>query len=83
MLIGLAACSSSAGGGGGVQWQDYKTADLKSQIDALASAKDCAGLQEQFNNADTNNTATMNRTGHNNAELMRYIDARLRDAGCY
>jgi len=25
----------------------------------------------------------VNRTGHNNAELMGYIDDLMRDAGCY
>jgi PBP1b-binding outer membrane lipoprotein LpoB len=65
-----------------VQWEDYGST-LKADIDALAASKDCNGLQEQFNNADANNTATMTRTGHNNAELMGYLDEALKTAGCY
>lgn len=53
------------------------------RIDALASSKDCDGLQAEFNTADANGAATMSRTGHNNALLMGYIDSKMRAAGCY
>ncbi len=49
----------------------------------MGTAKDCRGLQTEFDNADANNVATQTRTGHNNASLMGYIDGKLRDAGCY
>ena len=76
--------AAPAGGGApaGVQWQDYNPA-LQSQLDQLKAGKDCPGLQTQFNAADANSTATMSRTGHSNAELMGYIDAAMRSAGCY
>ena len=65
-----------------VQWGDY-SADLQSRIDAAAASRDCDALQEEFDVADANDDATRARTGHGNAELMTYIDAALRTAGCY
>jgi hypothetical protein len=73
---------SGAGSNPSVQWADYAP-DLQSRIDGMRASKDCAGLQTEFNNADTNNAITMTRTGHNNAELMSYLDAQQRAAGCY
>ena len=66
----------------GVPWADYAPA-LQSHIDALAASANCPALQEQFDNTDANNDATMSRTGHNNAALMGYIDQTMRAAGCY
>src|SRR5215212_268890 len=68
--------------GPAVPWSDY-TAGLQSRIDSLAASKNCAGLQAEFDTANANNTITINRTGHGNADLMGYIDAKLRAAGCY
>jgi hypothetical protein len=68
--------------GSGVPWEDYN-ASLKGQIDSLARSRDCAGLQAQFDAADANHAATPARTGHNNAELMKYIDGKMSAAGCY
>ena len=65
-----------------VEWADYDTS-VKTTIDDLEAAKDCAGLQSQFDIADANGEATMNRVGHNNAKLMGYIDEALKAAGCY
>lgn len=65
-----------------VPWGDYD-ASVKARIDELGAESDCAGLQDEFDNADANNDATMNRTGHNNADLMGYIDEWMREAGCY
>lgn len=65
-----------------VKWGDYDSA-LQGRIDDLATAKDCAGLQTEFDNADANSTATKQRTGHTNAALMSYIDGKLKDAGCH
>jgi len=70
----LASCSS---GSSGVQWGDYAPG-LQARIDA----ENCAQLQAEFDAADANNVATAGRTGHNNAKLMTYIDAKMRDAGC-
>ncbi len=86
LALTLAACDGGGGGGGGgstsVQWGDYAS-DLKGRIDGEAARKDCAALQTDFDDADANNDATVARTGHNNAELMGYIDDAMRGAGCY
>lgn len=74
--------SPSPGGGSGVQWEDYDLS-VKQRIDSMARDGDCAGLQAEFDTADANNDITMNRTGHNNARLMGYIDDQLDAAGCY
>lgn len=79
MLMLLASCGSDKASG--PQWEDYAPS-LKADIDALASAGDCSQLQSEFNVADANNDATKARTGHNNAQLMGYIDAKLRSLGC-
>lgn len=81
LFAGTAAGCSSGDGGSGVPWEDYPS--VQSRIDGLAAAKDCAGLQAEFDTADANNAATEQRTGHNNADLMGYIDEALRSAGCY
>lgn len=73
---------SCTAAGSGVPWEDYSPT-VRTRIDALASAKDCAGLQAEFDIADANNAATRERTGHNNADLMSYIDKKMRKAGCY
>jgi len=65
-----------------VPWGDYDET-VKERIDGLEDAKDCAGLQGEFDIADANSTATLNRTGHGNADLMGYIDEALELAGCY
>jgi hypothetical protein len=65
-----------------VPWSDYSPT-LKSDLDSLASAMNCQELQSQFDIADQNNQATMDRTGHNNADLMGYIDSLMQNASCY
>ena len=65
-----------------VPWADYAPT-VRSRIDLLALAKDCTGLQGEFDGADAGNQATLARTGHNNAALMAYIDEQLRRVGCY
>jgi len=65
-----------------VQWEDY-AAELKANIDDMAALPDCAGLQNEFDIADANSEATMDRVGHGNAELMRYVDEAMRLAHCY
>lgn len=63
-------------------WKNYSP-DVKTRIHKLIENKDCKGLQEEFNLADKNNQAQMNRTGRNNAELMDFIDNNMRELGCY
>lgn len=65
-----------------VEWEDYAP-ELQGQIDALAVAADCTGLQSAFDTADANSDATRDRTGHGSAKLMAYIDEALKTAGCY
>lgn len=65
-----------------VPWEDYD-ATVKTRIDDATEAGDCVLLQAEFDTADANNAATMNRTGHNNADLMVYIGEALELAGCY
>ena len=78
-VAGLVACGSSTSG---PPWKDYAPG-VQQQIDALVAAKDCTGLQAQFDAADANSATVMAKTGHNNAELMRYIDDGERRAGCH
>jgi hypothetical protein len=65
-----------------VPWDSYSP-QVKINLDEMMEAKDCAGLQAQFDISYDNNDATMNRVGHNNADLMRYTDEAMRIAGCY
>jgi len=74
LLVGCGAAS--------VPWSDYAPG-LQSSIDRLATSRDCVALQEQFDVSDANDDATRARTGHGNADLMAYIDAKMRSAGCY
>ena len=88
-LVLLVAVLAACNGGGGttieesrVPWSDY-AADLQARIDSLAASKNCPALQSEFDTADANNDATRDRTGHNNAELMAYIDGKMDEAACY
>lgn len=74
----LVGCASESG----VPWGNYSP-DVRARIDSMTAEGDCAGLQREFDTADANNTAQMNRTGRNNAKLMEYIYDRMRAAGCY
>jgi hypothetical protein len=65
-----------------VPWADY-FADVKQRIDQATRQGKCKALQHEFDIADANSDATMERTGHSNANLMSYIDEALREAGCY
>lgn len=56
---------------------------VRDRIEALAAAKDCPGLQAEFNTAERNDAITRTRTGSGTADLMAYIDKTMRDAGCY
>lgn len=76
--VGLSGCNSSSS----VPWEDYAPS-VRSVIDGAAADRDCATLQEAFNNADSTSEITRGRTGHNNADLMSYIDEKMRAAGCY
>ena len=82
----LAACSSSDAGNSSVplvvKWRDYAPG-LQAKIDAMAAAKNCDGLQFEFNDIGGTNLAVRNRTDHGNEEILRYIDAKEREANCF
>ena len=78
---GQTAATASAEPDAVVQWQDY-TSDLQSSIDQQADDKDCAALLAQIDAAENNNDATIDRTGHDNAQLISYINAAIASAGC-
>jgi hypothetical protein len=65
-----------------VNWDNYAPA-VKSLIADLIDTQDCEGLQTQFDNADGNNTAQLNRTGESNAELLSLLDSEMQNIGCY
>jgi hypothetical protein len=65
-----------------VEWEDYSPG-VQDRIDVLEAEQDCAALQDEFDTADANSAATLERTGHSNANLMGYIDEALELAGCY
>ena len=60
-------------------WSNYSP-DLKGRIDAM---KTCQELQNQFNISESNSARQRARTGEGNADLMGYIDQRMREIGCY
>lgn len=65
-----------------VPWRDYEPG-LQSQIDAMSAAKDCDGMQSVFNKIGATNLAVRNAHGHGNEEVLGYIDAKERAAGCF
>ena len=65
-----------------VDWSKYGDG-LQERIDSLAEAGDCLALQNEFDTAFDNDDLTRERTGSGNAELMSYIDEKLRSVGCY
>ena len=82
----LVACSSSDAAKAPVslpvQWGDY-TPGLQAKIDAMSLAKDCNGMQIEFNQIGATNLAVRNRFGHGNVEVLQYIDDKERDASCF
>lgn len=56
---------------------------VQERIDELANGENCNALQDEFDTAEANNEAMIERTGSGTADLMEYIDGRMREAGCY
>jgi hypothetical protein len=56
---------------------------LKNRIDDAVIRKDCKSLQSEFDIADRNNELQQKRTGKNNADLLAYLDEKMRLCGCY
>lgn len=65
-----------------VDWQNYDPS-VKQRIDDAAARKVCDELQHEFDVADANNAIQRNRTGDGNTDLMEYVDAKMKSAGCY
>ncbi len=63
-------------------WKLYDS-ELKVRIYKLILAKDCNGLQQQFNIADKNSKSNLKRTGNNNAYLMDFINTKMSKIDCY
>lgn len=82
----MAACSSSDAKTPAtllpVRWGDY-TPGLQAKIDTMSTAKDCNGMQIEFNQIGATNLAVRNRFGHGNVEVLQYIDDKEREAGCF
>jgi len=66
----------------GVDWENYAP-EVKTRIDSLAASGDCDALQREFDTADANDDLQRDRVGEGNADLMRYIDDKMADVGCY
>jgi hypothetical protein len=79
MLL-IPACSTG-GSSSSVDWENYAPS-VRSRIDSLAASHDCQGLQQEFETADANDGLQRDRTGDGNADLMGYIEGKLKDAGC-
>jgi hypothetical protein len=65
-----------------VDWVNYAPT-VKTRIKALAQARDCVGLQREFDAASANDNAQRRRVGQGNADLMSYIDFKMRKRGCH
>ena len=59
----------------GVDWSDFAPT-VRTRIEELVAAGDCAGLQQEFDNADANDNPSK-------ADLMTYLDREMEAAGCY
>ena len=65
-----------------VKWSNYSPM-VKTRIDNFVKEKDCNGLQSEFDAADKNSDLQRNRTGEGNADLMAYLDEKMKECGCY
>lgn len=55
-----------------VDWSKYSPA-VKTRIAKLDKAKDCKGLQKEFDSANS----------HQSTDLMSYLDTLMKQDGCY
>lgn len=77
ITLAVAGCSSSTT----VDWENYSPT-VKQRIDKAANTKDCTELQTQFDNADQTDNTQRKRVGDGNADLMKYVDTKMRETGC-
>ncbi len=64
-----------------VNWNNYAPS-VKQSIADLVDAGDCTKLQNEFDIADGNNVAQLNRVGENNADLMSLLYDQMQKLGC-
>lgn len=64
-----------------VNWGDY-TPGTQGEIDQMAAAGDCLGLQSMFGMATATEESVKARTGHGNEALTKYLNESLVIAGC-
>lgn len=80
VLFVLAACGGGSGGSSegppSVPWGKDVDQAVKTRIDAAAKDKNCNLLQGEFDTADAGNNPSK-------ANLLEYIDYRMKKAGCY
>lgn len=69
-------------GGSDVSWDDYDLG-LRARIDSFANSGDCAGLILEYEIADANSADVLRRTGHDNTDLILYIQDKMVDAYCH
>ena len=65
-----------------INWSEYNP-NLYNKIKIFEKNRNCRELQNLFDLAVINNKAHSRQYGHNNVNLMRYIDQVLRRAKCY
>ena len=65
-----------------INWKEYGS-DLYPQLKRYEKYRNCQGLQNIFNLSVQDNKAHAKKYGHNNVNLMKYIDHLLRRAKCY
>jgi signal transduction histidine kinase len=56
---------------------------IRDRVNSYVDQKACGRLQAEFDAAEANGAATRARTGTGPADLMKYIDEKMRTAGCY
>ena len=81
----VTACGDDDDSSGGpadfdaISWPGGFAAQVQDRILSMARSGDCPGLQGEFAQADENNGLA----GRSTTELMSYIDAVMREAGCF
>jgi len=78
-LLAVLALTSGCGASG-VNWDDYP--GVESRLLAMQAARDCSGLQLQFDDANQTNEEMAARTGHDNRQLMAYIAGLMSQLAC-
>ena len=78
-VAGLTACGGSSSASDKEMWTQFAP-EVKTRVDGLVAAKDCAGLQKEFDAADENHKRG---GGPKFTDLMKYLDRQMKDAGCY